>query len=238
MARAGPDRFYVPTDTSGTLDGCRIGLGWLDARAEAGVGEPLVVIQAGATSRNRYIDRALERYRSETSTTYRGVGARSWPGGPALLVYPDATMLHWFDRNRRVGALCVVQGLRYDPRSWAIAFRVEDLTSGRPYADGPSLPPTVADELRAIQARTDWRGMRGPDAIARVDRTLAKLHARGEALDPVELEAWALAEGWRPIEARRLGSHADTIVAGDVAVPPGAGGATSAAGEGPAVGHP
>ena len=201
------ERFYVPTDICGTREGCRIGLAWLDLHGADHAGEPLVVTPSGGARSNPYVARALETYRSETASTYRGATRRGWPGGPALLFFPTASVLDWFDRSRHVTALGVVQGVRYDPSAWAMAFEVEDLTTGRPFSDGPHLSEPVLQRLDALQRRADWPGMSDSAGITMTMETLSALVSDDRTFEPVELEAWALSEGWRPSDARRLRSH-------------------------------
>ena len=215
-SRAEPARFHVPTDQGGTVEGSRVGVSWLRRRASAEQGEALVVVpterHAGG---NTHIRTAIERFRWETSSTYRGARQRGWSGGSVLLLYPDPSVLGWFDRHPGVPTLCVVQGAHYDTTPWARAHRAEDLTTGRPYTDALDLDPVVERALGALLRSRHWRGLATAADISLTVRTLRLLHGNEHAIPPQELETWALSRGWRPLKAARLSEYASRISEGE-----------------------
>jgi hypothetical protein len=210
--RAEPARFYVPTDRGGTLEGSRVGVSWLRRHASEWAGEPLVVVpterhaRADAHSRN-----AIERFRWETGSTYRGARQRGWTGGPVLLLFPDASVLGWFDRHPGVPAICVVQGARYDTTPWARAHQPEDLTTGRTYRGELDLDPVVERALDSLARSRGWRGLTSASDISLTVRSLRLLHANGHPIPSQDLETWALAHGWRPAMAARLADYATRV---------------------------
>jgi hypothetical protein len=207
-----PERFYVPTDTSGILEGSRIATSWLARHGHEWDGEPLVVVPADkyATS-NEYIRKATLEHRWETSLAYQGARARGWEGGVVVLFYPDSRVLGWFDRNQIVPALCVVQGSIYDTNAWAKAYGPEDLTTGFRYPHSPDVDPVVVQGLTFVQRSRHWRQLTNAADISLMVRTLRLLQAHGHRFASQELEAWALSEHWKASAADRLAAYADKV---------------------------
>lgn len=211
-SKGAPERFYVPTDQGGSIEGSRVGVSWLRRRGPRWPGEPLIVVPTERHARsNTHIRGGVERFRWETASTYRGARGRGWVGGPVLLVFPDASVLGWFDRHPGVPALCVVQGLHYDTTAWARAHRPEDLTTGRPYAAGLELDPVVERGLEALLRSRHWHGMTTAADISLTVRTLRLLWENGHAIPPGDLETWALSQGWRPVMAARLSEYSTRV---------------------------
>lgn len=213
--RTEPARFYVPTDRGGTLEGSRVGVAWLRRRAPEWPGDPLVIVPTERHARSDpHIRSAIEGSHWETGSTYRGAHGRGWSGGSVLLLFPDASVLGWFDRHPGVFALCVVQGARYDTTAWARAHQPEDLTTGRPYPGDLVLDPVVEQALGSLVRSRDWQGLTSASDISLVVRSLRLLHESGHPIPPGELETWALSRGWRPVMAARLAEYAGRVLEG------------------------
>jgi len=208
----GPDRVYVPTDTSGTLEGCRIAASWLERRALGWEGEPLVVVPTNAYSNdNDYLIGMTLKHRWETSLAYQGARAHGWLGGPVVLIYPNIRVLDWFDREPSVPVLCAVQGSVYDTTAWAKAHRPEDLTTGQPFSLEIEIDAVVAVALDAVQRSGSWHSLSSADDVSLLVRTLRLLQAHGHAFEPRELEAWAFSQDWKGPAVERLRAYADKV---------------------------
>lgn len=218
-----PERFYVPTDICGTHEGARIASSWLERHGPSWGDDPIIVIPTTSHAlRDSYIADLTERYRWITSLAYLSARTAGWPGGVAVLMFPNARVLTWFDRSPLTDALCVVQGSAYDTTAWAKAFRPEDLTRGGAFDAGPDIDPVVEQALRSLQAAPAWHGLTRASDTAMAVRTLRLLEDHGHRFTAIDLEAWALAQGWKPTVASRLGSYAAKVTEGDhIALDPG-----------------
>lgn len=215
-----PDRYYVPTDLVGIAEGSRIGVSWLILHASDWAGEPLIVV--ANDDRARWSERVLSdalRFRCISMVAFRSAQAQGWGGGPTVLFSPPSvTVLAWFDRNRLVPALCVVQGSRYDTTAWARAHGPVDLTTGLPYPPGPRVDPAVEQALSALRESMGRNSMSTSRDVAEAVRTLRTLAAEGYPIDPDDLESWALANDWSLVGAHRLAVQASHVSAGDRSV--------------------
>ena len=203
---------YVPTMVSGTLEGDRIGAAWLEREREHAVGQPLVVVPtARHIRRDRYIEQLTERTAWVTAGRARLLRMMGWHGGPTLLVHPDVATVGRFDGHRAVTSLCVIEGHDYDPTAWARARGAQDLTVGATVAHDPTIDPNVAAAIEDARAVSGWRGLTTRIDRARIGAVLEATQPSAGGVDPVDLETWALACGWRPSVALRLRRLAETI---------------------------
>ena len=209
--RSAPGRYYVPTDTTGSLEGSRIGTSWLAKREHDGPGRPLIVVPSQHHALlDDYIKAATDTNAWVTSMTLRAAHARGWQGGPVLLLRPDVRVIEWFDRGRSRTPICVVQGTDYDTTAWARARRAEDLTTGRPFPAGAPIDPRLATALEHVRDSVDWHGLTTRFEIAILRTILEVLEDRGSVTDALDLETWALEVGWKPavaLKARTVASR-------------------------------
>ena len=77
------------------------------------------------------------------------------------------------------------------------------------------MSPLVLLGLEAISARTNVEtGLSHQNDKNAAKEMFVRLHSAGEKLSAIEIEFWALADGWRPRDARELGHLAAQIDAG------------------------
>lgn len=205
-------RAVVPTATIGSLEGDRIGVAWLDRMSHSTFGQALLVApSARDLVRDGHVAAASQRHPWVTTSALRGLRRRGWRGGPVLLLRPNAATVGWAERTRSARAICVVEGVDYDPTSWGCAFGADDLTTGRACPPGEPLDPLVETALRAVRMSKDWRGLSTHLEAARVTAILRALASGEQSLDPDALEVWALRSGWRVTAARKLHHIAEDI---------------------------
>ncbi len=206
------DRFYVPTGGIGRHEGSRIGTGWLAAHGADYPGSPLMIAPDLATFRsNSWLESATRAFMYESKRTWRH---SVWPGGPALLLFPDDKTLLDVDAHPRVAALCVVEGRAGEPRAWLSARGPDDLVTGQAMPRGGHLDPVVREAIATVEASGGGSNRTTSDDAVETVRRLNLLRDHGYEIDPVELRAWALRSGWSPAAGRRLGELAEKVLAG------------------------
>jgi hypothetical protein len=186
-------------------------LKWLLARAESDGRDGVVV----APTRKHFADHqvlglAQRTFRCETAATLHKGGTVD---GPILAVWPRDEVLAEIERWHRPSALCVVPWNLALIEKWRRARQPIDLLGQAEPAPKPTITdPVVAVAMESVSRfiNTNNELAQQEDKAAAVD-ALQKLHRAGYPIDPVELEVWALADGWGGRGAARLREFAEKI---------------------------
>lgn len=158
--------------------------------------------------------RALsQRVKTET---WRTLTNSRWSGGPVLAAWPNEEHLARIDDDRRTTALCLLVWNEEQAAAWAAAHHPKRLSPGA----GAPATATVADPVVGKGLETLTRLVNHANQLAgSMDRrdavnVLQTLHDGGHHLDPANIYAWALANGWPAAGAQRLKELASDIAGG------------------------
>lgn len=155
---------------------------------------------------------ALVKAGRASHTSHKNQGWHS--ASRVIALWPHPELLQRLDDASLTAVGALTWNLS-DVEVWAPAVEAVDLLGG-----GSAAPPTIADQLvlGAMRALTDSvnlsSGLAHPSDWNHAVIALRELRSRGCALDSVEVETWAVANGWSSRHAGDLGTLVAEIAAG------------------------
>lgn len=113
-------------------------------------------------------------------------------------------------------ALCVVPWDRADIAQWKANWNPIDLRTGEPAGTGATVGnPVVVAALESLTTAVNLStGLSHPSDKQAAVQMFRLLRDAGEQFDSSEIQAWAVAHGWRPQDARKLAELARAILDG------------------------
>jgi hypothetical protein len=193
-----------------------VAIGWFAEQAASVGGQPLVYLpgRTNVDADPRIFQ--LTRVPGVLTATWLTLGRSQWRGGAVLAAWPDAKHLADISGDPRTKALCVIPWLDKDVETWIRGEQPLRLGHAALDTDPPLLSdPVVHEGLKSLTAMVNLGSnlagsMDHRDAVA----VLQTLHDGGHRFAASDVEAWALANGWSPRGARRLGELATAISSG------------------------
>jgi len=193
-----------------------LALQWLAKQQEA-IGGEILVLAPGLSNldNSEVIARYRRSLRCMSEVTFKK-RSHEWNGGPALALWPTASMMALIDENHRTRAVAAVPWLLDDIGPWVRARRPIDLLgiAGRLSEAGISDPVVrIAMEHLSIGVNLST-GLTHPSDKARAVETFRVLRRGGHRWVPEEIQAWALGHGWRNRGAEDLRKYAAGVLEG------------------------
>jgi hypothetical protein len=193
-----------------------LALRWLVEQQQT-VGGEILVLSPGLDNldNSAVIARFRASLRCESERTFKK-SRYSWDGGPALALWPTASMLALLDDHEGVKALAAVPWLLKDTDAWRRARRPIDLLGQAEQEPEPEISDPVV--RIAVQHLTDGvnlsTGLSHPSDKARAVETFKILRKGGHRWTPSEVRAWALVHGWDNRGADDLERYAAGVLEG------------------------
>jgi hypothetical protein len=222
-----PERFliqaYGPDD-----DAVRVGLRWLvDYAREHNTATAAVLVPGISNAENlarslREVGTKLYRDRQAyvdgvniSLLTTRGGGLGAHARGPILAVWADDDMVSKVERISPP-AICAIPWSHADLLVWKAAWSPADLRAGTAAGPAPTIAnPVVRVALEGLTSRVNLSSaLSHPSDKSAAGSTLKTLVSGGEPFEPAEIQAWAVANGWRHDDAKRLAEMAKALQSG------------------------
>lgn len=188
-------------------------LAWAKQRLDQHGGTLLVV----APSQRQFQDTALSRLppsvRQETAKT---LGRRPHVPPVALVCWPDGDMLERLDSATGLKAMCVLPWLRDELEVWRRARRAEDLLGATPRGEAPAISdPVVEAAMRSVTNSVNLStGLSHPLDRPKAIWAFKDLKKARYTWDPMEIQTWAMANGWAANDATELAEIAAGVARG------------------------
>lgn len=229
MPRMATERFLIP-DPGADADAERDGIRWLLRWAE-GAGLPRAAIVVPGVQEIEALERALGARTASILKRDRAVEAKAGLSLEILLAgklpsrYDGPVFVPWahdplIDKVEALlpPALCAQPWVPDDLSVWCRSWSLTDPRSGETITTALEISPVVAAALTDLTHTVNLgTGIGHPSDKASAVNTLRALRHGHEPLDGDAVRAWAVAHGWPPRHAQRLGELAQKV-AGGVAV--------------------
>jgi hypothetical protein len=138
------------------------------------------------------------------------------PGPVVVSFWPGIEDLEQLDSAQELKALAVVPWLEEYIDTWRAARGANDLLGTRATPEAPTLSdPVVEAALRSVTRMINVStGLANPRDRSTAIHSFKILRRNGHTIDPGEIPAWAMANGWGAEDARELGELARGVLAG------------------------
>ncbi len=218
-----PDRFlidaYGPDD-----DAVRRGVQWLVEYArEHGASNATVLVPGISNAENlaralgdlgtRLYKNRQARVDGITIALATTLTLRGYNVGPLLAVWANDDMVSKAERVTPP-AICAIPWSDTDLSVWKAAWAPADLRAGEPAGPPPVITnPVVRVAMEHLTNRVNLSAaLSHPSDKSAAVLTLKTLVKGRKQFEPAEIEAWAVANGWRQSDAKRLGEMAQAIL--------------------------
>lgn len=219
-----PERFlidaYGPDD-----DAVRVGMRWLvDYAREHGITMATVLVPGVSNAEN--LTRSLgevgtKLYRDRQAyvdgvtislATPRGGGLGRHGRGPFLAVWADDRMVAKIEQVSPP-AVCAIPWSETDLSVWKAAWSPSDPRAGTPAGAAPTISNAVVRvAMEGLTIRVNLTSaLSHPSDKTAAGSTLKTLISGGEEFEPTEIQAWAVAKGWKQSDAQRLAEMAQAL---------------------------
>jgi hypothetical protein len=144
-------------------------------------------------------------------TTRRG-GLGAHARGPYLAVWADDDTVGAIERVSPP-AICAIPWSEQDLSVWRAAWSPADPRAGTSAGPAPTIPnPVVCIALEDLTVRVNLSSaLSHPSDKEAAGCTLKTLVGGGEQFQPAENQAWAVANGWKLEDAKRLAAMAEAL---------------------------
>jgi len=222
--RSVPDRFLI--DAYGTDDDAvRVGVRWLVAYAREHAMATAAILVPGISNAEN-LESSLgnlgtKLYRDRQAyvdgvtislLTPRGGGLGAHARGPYLAVWADDAMVAKIERVSPP-AICAIPWSEQDLRVWKAAWSPADPRAGTSAGPAPTISnPVVRVAMEGLTIRVNLSSaLSHPSDKEAAGSTLKTLVGGGEQFEPAEIQAWAVANGWKQEDAKRLAEMAQAL---------------------------
>jgi len=219
-----PDRFLI--DAYGTDDDAvRVGVRWLVAYAREHAMATAAILVPGISNAEN-LESSLgnlgtKLYRDRQAyvdgvtislLTPRGGGLGAHARGPYLAVWADDAMVAKIERVSPP-AICAIPWSEQDLRVWKAAWSPADPRAGTSAGPAPTISnPVVRVAMEGLTIRVNLSSaLSHPSDKEAAGSTLKTLVGGGEQFEPAEIQAWAVANGWKQEDAKRLAEMAQAL---------------------------
>jgi hypothetical protein len=222
-----PERFlieaYDPDD-----DAVRVGVQWLVDYAREHTMTTAAVLVPGISNAEN-LERALgavgaRLYRDRQAyvngvtislVTTRGGSLGTHARGSFLAVWADDDMVAKVEQVSP-SAICAIPWSDRDLNVWKAAWSPGDPRAGTPAGAAPTISNPVARvAMEGLTIRVNLSSaLSHPSDKMAAGSTLKTLVSGGEQFEPAEIQAWAVANGWKQDDAKRLAEMAQALLNG------------------------
>lgn len=158
---------------------------------------------------------SLARRRDVVTATPRTFRNSHWGGGTVLAAWPDVESLVTLGDSRAVKSLCALTWNMHSLEAWADGTGAECLGGTRQSTAPIIADPVVFEAVKTVtQSTSHHKNMRDTYSRDKAIHALKILRAAGYSLDPTELFAWTLANGWTGVGAYNFRKLAEEIAGG------------------------
>lgn len=204
---------YKTAVASADEEGVNAALAWCAENMGDGPDIAIWTALKGNLRNDPLLESFVARYQEVRHVVGRGGGTVG--RGPAILAWARLDDIGPATRYGS-GPVCVIEWGNVDELTpWVLASEGETLGTLDPIEGELDIDPVILEGLKHVTMTINHNNTisAGYEKNA-VVRVLLALHDHGHRLDPVELQGWALANGWRGENPNRLANFVRDINAG------------------------
>ena len=204
---------YVGAYPASVEDYLLVALRWAGEQLSVYGGELTVVAPALDQFRQT---RLSELPKSVKRASYKQLGRVPRLSTVVIVCWPDVRLLERVDSASATKAILVLPWLRDEMDAWISARRAVDVLGVEPARAEPTISdPVVAAAMKSVTMMVNLStGLSHPMDRPKAVSAFRILRNGGHSWTEAEIHAWAMANGWRPADARELAELGQKIADG------------------------